>query len=161
LHGLAHPFTGLDHVCAMVAVGIWAAQRGGRAIWLVPLTFVLVMMLGGGLAMAGARMPLVEPGIVSSLVVLGLLIAAGVRLPTAACVAIVGLFAVAHGYAHGAEAPAATTGVLYAVGFLLATVCMHAAGLGFGLSMQRLRSIQVVRVAGAAIALCGVYLGMR
>ena len=161
LHGLEHPFTGLDHLCAMLAVGIWAAQRGGRAIWLVPLSFVLVMMVGGELGMAGVRLPFVEPGIVLSLVVLGLLVATAARLPLSISVLIVALFAVVHGYAHGAEIPTAASGVTYAAGFMLATFCLLAAGLGFGLAMQRMQSSQVVRVAGAAIAVCGVYLGIR
>jgi urease accessory protein len=161
LHGLEHPFTGLDHVCAMLAVGIWAAQRGGRAIWLVPFCFLLAMALGGALGMTGVRLPFVEPGIVLSLVVLGVLVATAARLPLSISVLIAGLFAVVHGYSHGAEIPAATSGVTYAAGFILATTCLLAAGLGFGLAMQRTQSSQVVRLAGAAIAVCGVYLGIR
>jgi urease accessory protein len=158
LHGLEHPLTGLDHIGAMVAVGIWAAQRGGRAIWLVPLSFVSVMTLGGALGMAGVKVPFVEPGIVLSLIVLGVFIAAAVRLPLAASVAIVSLFALAHGYAHGAEIPAAASGLSYAAGFIIATACLHAVGIGFGLLTQRMHASQLVRFAGAAIAVCGLYL---
>jgi urease accessory protein len=161
MHGLEHPLTGLDHLCAMIAVGIWAAQRGGRAIYLVPLSFVVVMMFGGALGMAAAKLPFVEPGIVLSLVVLGLLIAAAVRLPLAVSVLIVSLFALAHGFAHGAEVPADALGLTYAIGFTLATACLHAAGVAFGLSMQRWNSSQIVRLAGAAIAVCGLYLGIQ
>jgi len=96
-----------------------------------------------------------------SLVVLGLLVATAARLPLSISVLIVGLFAVVHGYAHGAEIPAAASGVTYAAGFILATTCLLAAGLGFGLAMQRTQSSQVVRLAGVAIAVCGVYLGIR
>lgn len=161
LHGLEHPLTGIDHLCAMLAVGIWAAQRGGRALWLVPLSFVLVMTLGGALGMAGVTLPFVEPGIVLSLVVLGVLVAAAVRLPLVASVAIVGLFALAHGHAHGTEIPAVASGLAYAVGFILATACLHLTGIGFGLTMQRMHAAQIVRLAGVAIAACGVYLGIR
>lgn len=152
LHGLEHPLTGLDHICAMVAVGIWAAQRGGRSMWLVPLSFVLVMTVGGALGMAGVSLPFVEPGIVLSVVVLGVFVAAAVRLPLVASVAIVGLFALAHGHAHGTEIPAVASGVAYAVGFIVATVFLHVTGIGFGLLTQRVHSSQIVRLAGVASA---------
>ena len=161
LHGLEHPLTGLDHVCAMVAVGIWAAQRGGRAIWLVPLSFVLVMAIGGALGMAGVSLPFVEPGIVLSVVVLGLLVAAAVRLPLLVSVLIVGLFALAHGHAHGAEIPAVASGFAYAVGYIVATTVLHLAGISFCLLGQRVSTSQAVRLAGVAIAACGVYLGVH
>src|ERR1035437_488964 len=112
-NGLLHPVSGLDHICAMIAVGLWAAQRSGRAIWIVPLTFVSVMALGGLLGMNGVRVPLVEQGIAASVLVLGLLIAAAVRLPLAASVLVVGIFAVFHGYAHGAEMPPTASGLTY------------------------------------------------
>src|SRR6476469_10071881 len=103
VHGLAHPLTSLDHVLAMFAVGLWAAQRGGRAIWFVPLTFVVVMTLGAALGMSGVTVPFVEPGIVLSVIILGVFVAAAVRIPLAVSAGIVGLFAIVHGYAHGAE----------------------------------------------------------
>jgi urease accessory protein len=158
LHGVAHPLTGLDHICAMVAVGLWAAQLGGRAIWVVPLSFVTVMTLGGALGMAGIAMPLVEPGIVLSVLVLGVLVAAAVRLPMWASAAIVGCFALFHGHAHGTEAPASAAGLAYAAGFILATVGLHLSGIALGALVQRRFSTPVVRLAGAAIAACGVYL---
>lgn len=161
LHGFGHPLMGLDHICAMVAIGIFSAQRGGRAIWLVPLSFVLVMTVGGALGMAGISLPFVESGILLSVVVLGVLVAAAVRLPLVASVAIVGLFALAHGHAHGTEIPAVATGVAYAVGFIVATVFLHVTGIGFGLLFQREHSSQIVRLSGVAIAACGVYLGIR
>src|SRR5690349_20741292 len=99
--GATHPLTGLDHLCAILAVGIWAAQRGGRGVWLVPVSFTLMMLLGGMLAMSGVRLPLVEPGIAASLIVLGLLVATATLLSLAASAGIVGVFAVVHGYAHG------------------------------------------------------------
>ncbi len=161
LHGLEHPLTGIDHICAMLAVGIWAAQRGGRAIWLVPLSFISVMALGGALATAGAQLPLAEPGIALSLVVLGLLVAAAVRLPLAVSVTIVSLFALVHGYAHGLEIPAAASGVTYAAGYILATAGLTSTGTAFGLLMRKRDTSQSVPLAGAAIALCGVYLAIQ
>jgi urease accessory protein len=162
LHGLAHPLTGLDHVLAMFAVGLWAAQRGGRAIWFVPLTFVLVMTLGATLGMSGVSIPFVESGIAISVLVLGVFVAAAVRLPLSISAAIVGLFALLHGHAHGAEIPASATGMTYVVGFILATVFLHAAGISVGIIAQRLHSSpRIVRYAGAAIAACGLFLCVR
>jgi len=157
LHGLNHPLTGLDHIAAMLAVGLWAAQRGGRATWLVPLSFVSFMTIGGAIGMAGMHLPLVEPGIVLSLIVLGALVAIGARLPLGVSMAIVGIFALVHGFAHGTEIPSMASGLTYALGFVIATVCLHTVGVGFGLLMQRANSAQVVRAAGAAIGLCGIW----
>jgi urease accessory protein len=129
LSGLAHPFSGLDHMLAMIAVGIWAAQLGGRARWAVPSAFVSVMMLGGALGMAGVTVPHVEAALLSTVVLLGLLIVTAVRLPLAVNVAIVGVFAAIHGLAHGAEIPANASGVAYTVGFAFATAVLHGVGL--------------------------------
>ena len=104
-HGFGHPLSGLDHICAMVAVGLWAAQMGGRAIWAVPLTFVTVMAFGGLLGMMHVDVPFIETGIVVSVLTLGVFIAAAVRLPLIASIIVVGLFAICHGHAHGAEMP--------------------------------------------------------
>lgn len=161
LHGLEHPLMGLDHICAMLAVGIWAAQRGGRAIGVMPATFVLVMAIGGVLGMAGVKLPYVEPSIALSVVVLGALVATAARLPLSPSLAIVSLFALVHGYAHGAETPAAVSGVLYSLGFTASTVCLLAAGVLFDRLMQRFHTSQLVRLAGAAIAFCGVFLSIR
>jgi urease accessory protein len=158
LHGLAHPLTGLDHVLAILAVGLWAAQRGGRAIWIVPPTFVLAMTLGAILGMSRVSIPSVEPAIAISVLILGLFVAAAVRLPLSISVAISGLFAIAHGYAHGAEIPATASGLRYTLGFIAATIFLHATGISVGLVSQRLHSSQLVRYAGAAIALCGLFL---
>lgn len=157
-HGLAHPAGGLDHVCAMLAVGLWAAQTGGRSVWAVPLAFVGVMALGGALPALGIGLPLVEQGIVLSVLLLGVLIAASVRLPLVLSGSMVGLFALWHGHAHGTEMPAAASGIDYALGFVLATAALHAIGIAFGLGMQRLMRERVIRAAGASIALCGIYL---
>jgi len=157
-NGLAHPVTGLDHICAMVAVGLWAAQRGGRALWLVPSVFVSVMALGGALGMAAVPIPFVEPGIAASVLVLGVLIAAAVRLPLPASALLVGVFAVFHGYAHGVEMPGSASGLACGLGFVAATASLHLLGIGFGLLAQRFASARLVRCAGGAIAACGVYL---
>ena len=158
MHGLTHPTGGLDHVCAMLAVGLWAAQMGGRSVWAVPLTFVGVMALGGALPMLGISLPFVEPGIVLSVLLLGVLIAAAVRLPLLLSSSMVGLFALWHGHAHGAEMPELASGIGYALGFVLATALLHAIGIAFGLGMRRRE--RVIHAAGAGIALCGVYLAV-
>ena len=157
-NGLAHPVTGLDHICAMVAVGLWAAQRGGRALWLVPSVFVSVMALGGALGMAAVPIPFIEPGIAASVLVLGVLIAAAVRLPLPASALVVGVFAIFHGYAHGAAMPGSASGLAYGLGFVAATASLQLSGIGLGLLAQRFGSARLVRYAGGAIAACGVYL---
>lgn len=156
--GFGHPLFGLDHVLAMVAVGLWAAQMGGRSLWAVPATFVGVMTVGGALGMAGLPLPMVETGILVSVLVLGLLIAAAARLPLAASMVVVGLFALFHGHAHGTEIPMAASGLTYAAGFVLATAGLHACGIGLGLLTQKRLSAPALRYAGAAIALAGVCL---
>jgi len=158
LPGIAHPFSGLDHLCAMMAVGLWAAQRGGRALWIVPLSFISLMICGAALGIAGVTIPFVEQGIVASVLLLGVLIAAAVRLPVAASALLVGLFALWHGHAHGTEMPLAASGMAYAAGFVVATAMLHAAGIGLGIAMQRLASSTWVRAAGGAIACCGLYM---
>ncbi|MEP7217493.1 MAG: HupE/UreJ family protein [Bacteroidota bacterium] len=151
LGGAAHPLQGLDHILAMIAVGIWAGQAGGKARWYLPLSFVAVMMLGGLLGVAGITIPMVEPGIIGSVLVLGVLIAAAVRMPLPAAMAIVGLMALFHGHAHGTEMPAGTSGVLYGGGFLLSTALLHLAGIGMTAVMARVARPVAVRLAGAAV----------
>ncbi|MEO6846409.1 MAG: HupE/UreJ family protein [Chthoniobacterales bacterium] len=158
MHGFGHPLSGLDHICAMIAVGLWAAQMGGRAIWAVPLTFVSVMALGGAMGMAGIPVPYVETGIIISVLTLGVLIAASAQLPLWASIGIVGLFAICHGHAHGAEMPDTASGFLYGAGFILATAILHAFGIGIGIAMQRIAKPQLVRFAGIVIAVCGIAL---
>lgn len=155
--GFAHPLTGIDHILAMVAVGLWAAQLGGHARWLVPSAFVSVMILGAALGHTGAVVPGVEQGIAASVLVLGLLIAANARLPVAAGMGLVGLFALFHGFAHGAEMPASVSGLSYGVGFVFATALLHAAGVGLGLLAGH-TSARVAKCAGWAIAAAGVVL---
>jgi urease accessory protein len=155
--GLAHPFGGLDHVLAMVAVGLWAAQLGGRALWAVPATFVAMVAVGGALAMAGMGLAHVELGIAVSLLALGALIAARAQPGLAAAVAVTGVFALFHGHAHGAELPASTSALGYAIGFVVATALLHLAGIGVGLSFRR---GVWLRAGGAAIAAAGMVLAV-
>jgi len=153
--GITHPLFGLDHVLAMVAVGLWAAQTGGKALWAWPLAFVSVMLVGGTLGMAGFALPMVEPGILVSIVVLGLMVGFAVKLPTAAGAALVGMFALLHGHAHGTEL-AGGTALTYAAGFALATMALHLTGLGAGLLANRRFSGIALRLAGAATAALGL-----
>lgn len=156
-HGFLHPVTGIDHVLAMIAVGVLAAQYGGRALWLVPLSFVVAMAIAGVIGMAGIVVPVVEVGIGVSVVVLGLAIAFQLRPPTFVAMVVVGFFALFHGYAHGAELPEGITGLSFAAGFLLATSLLHGTGVGLGLLMQRQASSRrLIQAGGGAIALVGV-----
>jgi len=155
--GLTHPFVGLDHLLAMIAVGIWAGQLGGRAVWLIPLTFVSVMAAAASLASFGLLLPLIEPAIACSVLVLGLLIAGSVRLPTSVGAFLVGLFAVFHGYAHGLELPQAASPILYGAGFVLATALLHGLGIGFASNSRQHKMLQ--RIAGySLIAASGLLL---
>ncbi|AHG48621.1 protein hupE (plasmid) [Rhizobium leguminosarum bv. trifolii CB782] len=158
-HGFAHPMSGLDHVLAMVMVGVFAFQLGGRATWLVPTTFVLVMALGGALGAAGINVPFVELGIALSVVVLGAIVALDVKAPLAAALGIVGLFAIFHGHAHGAEMPDNAAGAAYAAGFMIATALLHLTGLALGYFVGRAgerRGAFVTRAAGGIAAISGV-----
>jgi urease accessory protein len=164
VHGFMHPVTGLDHVLAMVAVGILAALLGGRAIWLVPASFVAMAAVGGLLGVQGVPVPFVEFGISASVVLLGLAIALQARLPLGWTVGLVGLFGLYHGYAHGAEMPADASGFAYGVGFLAATAMLHIAGIGLGLGiahMARRSATRFAQAGGAAIALAGIVLLAR
>ncbi|MGH6905476.1 MAG: HupE/UreJ family protein [Geminicoccaceae bacterium] len=157
--GLLHPITGLDHVLAMVTVGIFAWQLGGRALWLVPATFVAVMAFGGALGIAGLGVPFVELGIALSVVVLGAMVAAGVKAPLAAAMALAGAFAIFHGHAHGAEMPETVAGLAYGVGFMLATGLLHLAGIGTGMLIGRAGDRYgqaALRSAGGCIGLAGI-----
>lgn len=156
--GIAHPFLGPDHLLAMLAVGVWAAQLGGSALWRVPLTFMAMMALGGAIAFAGVALPAVETGIAGSVLILGLLIAAAARFPVPASMLLVGAFAVFHGHAHGGELPQSASAMLYGLGFLLATGALHAAGAGLGTLLARGVSVAWVRVAGGGIAAAGLAL---
>jgi urease accessory protein len=158
--GFRHPWSGIDHMLAMVAVGLWAGLNGGRALWAWPAAFVVVMALGGALGVAGVGMPLVEPGILASVVVLGLLVLAAARLPVIAGAALVAVFAVLHGHAHGAELPGAAAAVTYAAGFAIATTLLHVLGLGIAWLAGSRRGRLAVRGAGALVAAGGIALAV-
>ncbi len=165
VHGFAHPIGGLDHLLAMVAVGRLAAYLGGRALWLVPATFVGVMALGGLLGVSGAALPYVELGIALSVVVLGLLVALRWNFPVAAAMAIAAVFAVFHGYAHGTELPENASGLAYGIGFMIATAVLHLAGIAIGLGLAKLGTggfgQRIVRAGGGAIALAGAVIATQ
>jgi urease accessory protein len=156
--GMIHPMTGLDHILAMVAVGMWAAQLGGRRLWALPAAFLCLMSAGGLIGMAGFHFPMIEAGILASVLVLGLLIAGAVRLPMWSSLALVGLFAFCHGHAHGSELPAGASGLTYGVGFVLSTALLHLAGIGLGLAVQKKLPAAAFRFAGATIAIAGLCL---
>ncbi len=154
--GLLHPVSGMDHVVAMVAVGLWGAQLGAPAIWLLPVTFPLVMALGGFLGLVGVPLPGVEIGIAASGLLLGALVATQSRPPLWLAAAIVGVFAVFHGHAHGTELPPGHSGLLYSAGFVVATGCLHAIGVLIGLVHRWPWGRTVLRLAGAGIAVAGL-----
>jgi urease accessory protein len=154
--GFAHPLFGPDHIVAMVAVGLWGAFLGAPAIWLLPITFPLVMALGGVLGIIGVPIPGVEIGIAASAIVLGLMVALAARPPLWIAAALVGAFAIFHGHAHGAELPAAADAVAFSLGFVIATGMLHLCGIAFGLLARWPAGRIAVRTAGAAIALAGV-----
>ena len=158
MSGFSHPMGGLDHLLAMVAIGLWAASLGGRALWAIPVAFVMTMIFGGGLAVAGMSVPFVEQGILLSVIVLGALVLFAKRLPTLVCAAIAGAFALFHGAAHGMEMPLTANGLQYALGFALATAGLHAVGLGFGQVMAKIGTPLVTRISGSLIATAGLVL---
>ncbi|MBL8667861.1 MAG: HupE/UreJ family protein [Rhodospirillales bacterium] len=160
-HGFVHPLTGIDHLLAMMMVGVFAWQLGGRALWLVPLTFVMVMAIGGAFGVAGVSIPFVETGIALSVIVLGAAVAFRLSMPVAIAVALVGLFAVFHGHAHGEEMPENAAGLAYGLGFMLATAALHLAGIGLGFLIGRIadeRGPAVVRITGGVAAVAGLAL---
>jgi urease accessory protein len=156
--GLAHPFSGIDHVPAMVAVGLWASQLGRPAWWLLPLTFPIVMAFGAALGFAGVALPWTEIGIGVSVLVLGLVIAFALRPSIAVSIALIALFALVHGYAHGTELPVSAWPLAYGIGFVAATLVLHAIGLAFGWFANSGSARLAMRGAGAAIAVAGVVL---
>jgi urease accessory protein len=156
LSGLRHPVSGLDHVLAMVAVGLWGAQLGAPAVWLLPVTFPLVMAFGGMLGLAGVPLPGVEIGIALSGVLLGLAVLAEWRPPLGAAAIPVGFFAVFHGHAHGTELPAGASGLAYSMGFVAATGTLHALGIAIGAVHRWRQGRLALRAAGALVATGGL-----
>lgn len=154
--GFSHPLLGADHILAMVAVGIWAAQIGGRARWVVPSAFVGTMAIGFMMALGGIDLPFVEPAILASVIALGLLVAMAARFPVSAAAAVVGIFALFHGHAHGGELGSAGA-LQFGVGFVIATALLHVAGIAAGLGVSRLGTV-ASRIIGALTALGGLTL---
>jgi urease accessory protein len=154
--GLQHPWSGLDHVLAMIAVGLWGAQLGNPAMWLLPVTFPMVMSMGAMLGLLGIPLPGIEIGIALSAVLLGAMILGEVRPKMIIAAALVGFFAVFHGHAHGTELPAGQSGLLYSMGFVIATGCLHGSGIALGLIHRWPAGKLALRGAGAFIAVMGV-----
>ncbi len=157
LSGLLHLLTGLDHLLAMLAIGIWAAQRGGKALWLFPAAFVVAMITGGFLGFAHIGLPLLEPAITVSVLILGLLIARAAPLPLAFSLFLISSFALFHGNAHGLEA-GRMGGFSYAAGFTLSTALLHLAGLTLGYLIAQQARAELLRYAGGFVAACGAAL---
>jgi urease accessory protein len=155
LAGLQHPVSGLDHVLAMVAVGLWGAQLGAPAIWLLPITFPLVMAFGGALGLMGMPLPRAEVGIALSALVLGLAIVTAWRPALSAAAGVVGFFAIFHGHAHGTELPPGANSLAYSLGFVAATGALHAGGIGIGVVQRWGTGKLALRAAGACVAAAG------
>lgn len=152
LSGLSHPVFGPDHLLAMVAVGLWAALAGGRAVWAYPAAFVAAMLAGGLMGAGGAELPVVEPMILASVIIVGAAAGLALRVPLALSVPVLALFGLAHGYAHGLEGPG---GAEYALGFVVATLALH----GVGMAAVRLGTVPA-RVLGGGVALAGLALAV-
>lgn len=157
LAGLLHPFGGMDHLLAMLAVGLWAGQSGLRRVWLLPAVFMSLLAAGAGAALLFPAMPLVETGIAASLLVLGLITALSLNVPVALSIALTAAFGLVHGYAHGLEIPGTAGPALYALGFLGATAALHFSGVTLGLA-ARGRFAAWAQALGTAIALTGVWM---
>jgi urease accessory protein len=153
--GLSHPVSGLDHVLAMIAVGLWGAQLGPPAVWLLPVTFPMVMALGGTLGLVGVKLPGIEVGIALSAIGLGAAILFEARPKLWIAAVLVGFFAIFHGHAHGTELPPGQDGLLYSIGFVIATGCLHGVGIGIGALHRWEWGQRVMRLAGATVAAGG------
>jgi urease accessory protein len=154
--GLQHPWSGLDHVLAMVAVGIWGAQLGSPAIWVLPVTFPIVMSIGAMMGLLGTPLPGIEIGIALSAILLGAMVVGEVRPNVVTAALLVGFFAIFHGHAHGTELPAGQSGLVYSLGFVIATGCLHGIGISLGLVHRWPVGGLALRGAGAFISVMGV-----
>ena len=161
LTGLHHPIASLDHVLAMVAVGLWGVQLGAPAVWLVPVAFPMVMAVGGMIGLMGVPLPGIEYGIAASAIMLGAAVMFEIRPPLAVAGLLVSVFAIFHGHAHGTELPPGESALLYSMGFVMATGCLHAAGIGIGTMHRWSWGQAVLRVAGALVAVGGVFFMWR
>ena len=158
LTGVRHPVSGLDHVLAMICVGVWGAQLGQPAIWLLPVTFPMVMAFGGFLGLIGIPLPGVEVAVSLSAVLLGVMVARAARPPLAVAAVLVGFFAIFHGHAHGTELPAGQSGLAYSIGFVTATGCLHGIGIAIGEVNRWPAGRVLLRAAGIAVAVAGAAL---
>jgi urease accessory protein len=154
--GLQHPWSGLDHVLAMIAVGIWGAQLGNPAMWLLPVTFPMVMSMGAMMGLLGIPLPGIEIGIALSAILLGAMVVGEVRPKLIIAALMVSFFAIFHGHAHGTELPVGQSGLLYSMGFVIATGCLHGIGIALGLVHRWPLGKLALRGAGAFIAVMGV-----
>jgi urease accessory protein len=154
--GLRHPVSGLDHVVAMIAVGLWGAQLGEPAVWLLPVTFPMVMAFGGMLGLIGIALPGIEVGIAASAIVLGFAVFREARPSLWVAALVVGVFAIFHGNAHGTELPAGASALLYSIGFVIATGLLHATGIGLGVAHRWPAGRAALRALGAGVALAGM-----
>jgi urease accessory protein len=161
LTGLQHPVSGLDHVVAMIAVGLWGAQLGNPALWVLPVLFPMMMAGGGMLGLMGIPLPGVEIGIAISAIVLGTMVFAEARLNIQLAMVIVAFFAIFHGHAHGTELPAGQSGLLYSMGFVAATGCLHGVGITIGLIHRWQAGRLALRGAGSLVCAAGIYFLVR
>jgi urease accessory protein len=157
LSGFRHPISGPDHVLAMVAVGLWGAQLGSPAIWLLPVAFPMIMAMGGMFGLLGLPLPGTEYGIAASAILLGAAVMLELRPPLAVAALLVGFFAIFHGYAHGTELPPGQNALLYSMGFVMATGCLHAVGIGIGTVHRWSWGQGLLRSAGGVVAVGGVF----
>ena len=157
LTGFRHPISGLDHVLAMVAVGLWGAQLGSPAIWLLPVAFPMVMAMGGMLGLMGVPLPGTEYGIAMSAILLGAAVLFEIRPPLTIAAILVGFFAIFHGHAHGTELPPGQSALLYSMGFVIATGCLHAVGIGIGTVHRWRWGQKLLRAAGGLVTVGGVF----
>lgn len=161
LSGFSHPISGWDHILAMISVGLWGAQLGAPAMWLLPVTFPMVMALGGMMGLLGIPLPGVEFGIAASAIVLGAMVLAEARPRLWVAALIVGVFAIFHGHAHGTELPPGQDGLLYSAGFVIATGCLHGVGIAIGLIHKWKGGRIAIRAAGGFVLLAGFYFAWR
>jgi urease accessory protein len=161
VNGLLHPISGLDHVLAMVAVGLWGAQLGAPALWLLPVTFPIVMAFGGFLGLVGIALPGVEIGIALSALLLGTAVALEAKPNLVLAALLVGLFAIFHGHAHGTELPPGQSGLMYSIGFVVATGCLHVVGILIGAAHRWPLGRLALRLSGSAVALAGSFFVWR
>jgi urease accessory protein len=155
--GIKHPISGLDHVLAMIAVGLWGVQLGAPAVWLLPVTFPMVMAFGGLLGIMGVKLPGIEIGIAASAIALGFAVFQEARPKLWVAGMMVGFFAIFHGHAHGAELPPGGNGLLYSIGFVVMTGCLHATGIALGLVHRWSAGRAALRAAGACVSLAGIF----